>query len=241
MKIKLSCIFILLLATSNSFAWEKTIFDTVRTTWPDGTPKEFTTRYWFTGNEKGLRPHGQHSTWYENGQLKEESYFDRAAEIGALIRWSKDGARTEEVAMVGGKRHGMYLQWHSDRSIKTLGHYKDGQKHGLWIYRSPGDDMNNPNLYTDSVHFYYEGKLAVVLKSSKLDEGHQEHSIFSTELDLWIEWEKRNTSDWINEYPWFDLGHKIDGQKNGKWIRLNNRGEIVDISYFKNGELIPFE
>ena len=241
MKATLNCILLLLLIADISVAWDETLYDTVETKWSNGNQKEFITRYWFTGNEKGYQPHGQYSTWYENGRLKEESYFDRNNGIGTSLSWSKEGGRTEEVVLVNGKRHGMYIQWHPDRNIKTMGHYKHGQKHGLWTYRRPGGDMNNFLCYIDSVQFYCEGILAVELERPCGNKIHQENSYYNDELQMWIEWKKHNSIDWMNNYLWFDLGHKIDDRKDGKWTRLNHHGEILEINYFRNGELVQFE
>ena len=238
MRSTLICILLLLLVPDVSMAWDDTLYDTVDTKWSDGKQKEFITRYWFTGNEKGYRPHGQYSTWHENGRLKEDSYYDRNTPVGALIKWSEDGGRTEEAVLIDGKRHGMYIEWHSDRNIKILGHYKYGRRHGLWTFRRSGGDMNNFLCYIDSIHFYYEDTLAVRLERPCGVGTSQEKTYYNDELQMWVEWEKHNSIDWMNNYLWFDLGLKIEGQKVGKWVRLNHGGEIIDIDYFSNGESV---
>ena len=221
-------------------AWFETRYDTVVTKWPNGQQKEFITRFWFMGNEKGLRPHGQYSTWHENGYLKEDGCYQQATKLGAWIKWSDDGGRTEEVTIINGEPHGTYIQWHPDRNIKTLGHYKYGQKHGLWTYRRPGSDMHNYRHYIDSAQFYYEDKLVVKLLRRLGDDIHQETSVFSDELQLWVEW-KVGRREWMSDYLWFEIGKKIDGRKEGKWTRLNHRGEILFISYFRNDEPIRLD
>jgi antitoxin component YwqK of YwqJK toxin-antitoxin module len=241
MKSVLNYILLLLLVANVSMAWDETRYDTVSTTWPNGNQKEFSTRYWHMGNEKGFQPHGQYSQWYENGRMKEDGRYNWSTKIGSWIKWSDDGGRTEEAVLINGERHGMYIQWHSERNIKTIGHYKYGQMHGLWTFRKPGDDLNNSFLYTDSVQFYYEGALLVELEGYTGKFIHEENSFYNDELQIWIEWKRLNSIDWLNNYLWFDLGNKIDGKKDGKWIRLNHRGEILEINYFKNGKLIELE
>lgn len=241
MKTTLISITLLLFTTNISMAWDRTLYDTVETKWSNGNQKEFITRYWHTGNEKGFRPHGQYSTWYENGHQNEDNYYNCNAGIGTWVKWSENGGRIEEAAMFEGKRHGMYIQWHSDRSIKTLGYYKYGQKHGLWTYRLSGDDGNNPNLHTDSIQLYYGDKLAVKLERQRGEEIHEGKTFFNDELDIWIEWGKHNSIAWMRNYTWFELGQKIDGKRNGKWIKLDQHGMILEINYFKEGEQILLE
>ncbi len=241
MKKILICLFLIILSSTISYAWYETRYDTIKTVWTSYNLKEFTTRYWFTGNENGFQPHGQHSIWHENGHLKEDKYFDQNSGIGSWIKWSEEGKRIEESILVKNKRHGLFIQWHDDGNIKTFGNYKEDRKHGLWTYRQSGGDMNNWFMYIDSVQFYLDDTLVVELEQTNLTTVHKQNSYFNEELGIWIEWGTHNCVDWKENYLWFDIGQKIDNQRDGKWIKLNQYGEIQEINYFKNGELILFE
>jgi len=238
MKAILRSLLVLLFTANAAMAWFDTRYDTLETKWPNGNQKEFVTRYWFMGNDHGFQPHGQYSTWYESGQLQEDVYYYENTKTGAWIKWFEGGGRSEEAVLVNGKRHGQFIEWHSDRNIKVLGHYKEGKKHGLWTYRRSGSDMNSWYMYTDSTRFYYEDQLAVALEGPQGEGIHTTTSYFNNELGMWIEWDHRCNTDWMECYRWFEIGKKIDGMKSGKWIKMNRRGEILDIFYYKEGEII---
>ncbi len=255
MKIILMCVLVLSLFSGVSNAWFETLYDTVQTNYDNGSRKEFTTRFWFTSNDNGFRPHGQKSFWYENGQLRMETYYYKAFELGASITWDDIGGRLQEVSYLNGKPHGQFIAWHTDRSVKTCGYYKTGNKHGLWTYCKAGDDFNNSNLHIDSGQFWFEGTCAVRLcgpQGEKADSityltdvdspwRRDKGSYYNEELGLHIEWNHYEFYRWKSDKTYFDVGNKVDGKKHGKWTRLNHRGEIIDIFLYKNGELITVD
>lgn len=232
MKFLSTILFLVMISAGNSFAWYDTKFDTVETKWSNGNLQEFYTRAWFLGNEKGFRPHGRYNSWYENGQMKEQGHYDWNVKMGIWITWYEDGSPKEEATFINGDEHGQYIEWHPDNTIKTIGHYKNGQRHGLWTSRKPGEDINNLNLSVISVEFYFNDDPVAVLEKEQGWFVHEEYSYYNNDLDLWVEWKRHNSFDWLNNYLWFDIGKKTNDQKEGEWIRLNHRGEIVKIENY---------
>ncbi len=236
-------IIILSLSFSQSVcAWWETKYDTVETYWDNGNLKEYYTRAWFTGNESGLKPHGQYNSWYESGNLKEQGKYEWNKRIGVWIKRYDNNYRMEETYYIDDLMHGPYQQWHTNNTLKTLGHYKDGKKHGLWVLHKSGTDMSNTNLLIDSIYFCYEDHHLVALEKMNGWPIYDNKVYYNEKLDIWVEWERTNSWDWLENYKWFDIGKKENNKKVGRWERLNHRGEIIDIKYYKDGVLIaPIE
>jgi antitoxin component YwqK of YwqJK toxin-antitoxin module len=237
---------LLFLFVSSAFCWDETKYDTVIVRWENGNLKEYYTRAWHTGNEAGFKPHGQYKSWYENGQLKENGCYRWNRKIGTWIDWDENGNRMKEVSYIDGgydpRRgeystiNGQYIEWYPDNTVKTIGYYQDGLKCGLWINKIEGDDLNNPDLLMNSVDYYYRDTLLVKLEGKQGDGLNDSPVYYNADMDQWIEWKRRNTSNWLANYLDFYVGKKIEGKKNGKWLHLDSRGEIVDINIYKDDQ-----
>ncbi|MFH2035069.1 MAG: hypothetical protein ABIJ45_01600, partial [Candidatus Zixiibacteriota bacterium] len=232
--IQLFLLFSIVLSQS-ALGWWETKYDTVKTNWPNGNLKEYYTRAWLTGNERGLQPHGQYNSYYESGNLKETGKFEWDKRIGVWIKMYDSQFRMEEGHYIDDVRHGVYREWHANNTLKTLGHYNMGKKHGLWVLHKPETDLANPDLLIDSIYFCYNGEFLVALEKNNGWPINESKVYYNQNLDLWAEWERTNSLDWLKNYKWFDIGKKKNGEKDGKWERLNHRGEIIDIKYYKDG------
>jgi hypothetical protein len=239
-------ILLFVLISSTAFAWFETLYDTVEVRWGNGNLKEYYTRAWFTGNDDGFHPNGQYRSWYENGQLKENGFYRWNRKIGTWIKWDEKGNRQEEISYIDGgydsKRgdystiNGQYIEWYPNNTVKTIGHYRDDLKCGLWINKIASDDPNNPNLLIESVDYCFRDTLLVNLEGKQGEWLNDTTVFYNAAMDLWVEWKRNNYGDWLGVYTDFYVGKKIDGKKNGKWLHLDSRGEIVDINIYKDDQ-----
>ncbi len=229
MKTILFSFFIAMLAVGGASAWYDTKYDTVVTTWPDGKPKEYYTRMCYEGSGLDFLPHGQYSSWYENGQLKNQGHYDWERKYGTWIKWYDDGCRMEEITYIYGLRDGRCIKWHADGTLRLIGHFAADLKHGLWAEKRQGEDVGNPWLLFLYVEFYYHGDLLVKLEGEQGRFLQDKNAHYNEELDLWVEWKRDNKSDHLKNYLWFDIGKKINGEKVGIWVRLDAQGNIIKI------------
>lgn len=239
-KFLLSIICLTLLSSSAS-AYFEVLYDTVEVKWPNGNIKEYYTRYWFTANEKGFQPHGLYSTYYENGQLNEQGHYQWNVKIGTWTRWDENGNRLEDIDYFDGLKSGQYVEWYADNTFKIFGYYNNDRKNGLWVYHKPAIDLNNPDLYIDSVLFYRNDTLMVALEGNQGEWRHPNPWYYNGDYDLWIEWKRHNAIDILTNYEYFYIGKKADGIKYGQWIKLAPNAEIISIDYFKDGEMVKVE
>ncbi|MCP4706676.1 MAG: hypothetical protein GY865_18915 [candidate division Zixibacteria bacterium] len=234
-------VFCCVLMASSAFSWAETLYDTVEVKWSNGNLKEYYTRYWFTGNENGFWPDGQYSSFYENGQLQEQGNYIRNIKNGVWIKWDAKGNRIEELNYFNGKKTGTYIKRHPECTINIYGYYKDDYKNGYWIFQQHTYDDYNPQLKIDSVLYYQNDTLLVVLEGYQGEWLHENPEFYNSDYDIWIEWKRHNGMDYLSNYLWFEIGKKTGSKKSGQWIKHSPNGEIIEINYYKNGELITIE
>ncbi|MCX6830134.1 MAG: hypothetical protein NT002_12790 [candidate division Zixibacteria bacterium] len=243
--------FLIVLSSSTVFAWEATKYDTVEVRWENGNLREYYTRACFEGYGDTFQPHGQYKSWFENGQLKENGTYRWNRRIGTWIKWDENGNRREETTYIDNAielpdnfysaLNGQYIEWYPDNTVKTIGYYKYNSKYGLWIIKRQGDDRNNPNLMIDSVDYYYRDTLLVRLEKRDGEWLHSTNEYYNAEMDLWIEWKRTHNNDWLRYYTDFYIGRKVNDKRDGKWLHLDPRGEIVDVMIYRDGQEVSIK
>jgi len=223
------------LIASSACATDEVLYDTVDVRWPNGNSKEYYTRCRHTGFEDDFHPHGQYSAFYESGPLREQGNYQWNIKTGAWMKWDENGNRSEDLNYFNGAKTGLYIEWHVDKSIKTFGYYNNNEKNGLWIHRKLGGDLNHPEMSIDSVKYYHNDTLLVVLEGNQGKWLHPSYTFYNSEYDLWIKWKRRTGANSLVNYSYFFIGKKVDGKKQGKWIKRAANGEIIEIVYYKNG------
>ncbi len=227
-------IFALLAMSPAVRAWYSTDYDTVKTSYPDGQPKEWYARARFNGNEKGFLKHGDYHSWYDNGQLKEDGRYDWNAKDGVWIKWAEDGQRVEETTYRVGVLQGRDIAWYPDGSRSKILYYDNGKLHGLCTWFKPGDDPSNPGINMTGQKFYLYGDECIdFCAGEKYGPCCPEGSFYIKTLELWIETNKGCTQ--------FKVGRKVDGKKQGKWVTYSFDGTIIEENLYRDGTLVMVE
>lgn len=209
--------------------WYPTDYDTVSVTYPDGQLKEYYTRAWYLGNEKGFHPHGLYTSWYETGQLKEQGNYDWNKKIGPWIEWNEEGTRIVEANYWDGKLHGMYIERYPDNTLKVLVNYKNGKKYGLWVERKQGEDIDNPDLFIEFERLYFDDRILMIkYENSKFVASVPEY--YNKELNLFVEWSFNS--------PYYSFGARVDGNKDGKWLKIDRMGNILKTEIWEKGSIL---
>jgi hypothetical protein len=76
--------------------------------------------------------HGPMRTWWSNGWLRSERYFERNLERGRAQTFFEDGKPRTDTMVVGGKMEGRFVQWHPNGHRERTMHYEFGRPHG-WM------------------------------------------------------------------------------------------------------------
>ncbi len=73
---------------------------------------------------------GEFTSWYENGQKKEESFYKDGELDGEFTSWYENGQKQEEFFYKDGERNGEATWWHDNGFKKGESFYKDGELNG---------------------------------------------------------------------------------------------------------------
>ena len=89
--------------------------------------------YKFRGSNKGIW-----KSWYSTGQLKEISFYSFKRGYSTLeneyTSWNPGGSLDDSGHYRNNQRHGIWIEWLQSGIIKSVGEYKNGWKKGLWRY-----------------------------------------------------------------------------------------------------------
>jgi antitoxin component YwqK of YwqJK toxin-antitoxin module len=67
-------------------------------------------------NEDGV-PHGKYTSFWENGQVREEKNFEGGRVVGLVRQFGKDGNIEETQEYTDGERHGAYVMYHKGKKV----------------------------------------------------------------------------------------------------------------------------
>lgn len=76
--------------------------------------------------------HGQWTSWFENGQLQEQGYYDHHRETGDWQWWDDNGQQVAQGSFHEGQREGVWTFWYSNGIKQMDARYTSGQGQGLW-------------------------------------------------------------------------------------------------------------
>lgn len=74
--------------------------------------------------------HGKECTWYENGQLENETLYENGLPKGAAITYYEDGSKASETPFKDGLKEGEEIQYFPDGNKKMLITYSGGDRNG---------------------------------------------------------------------------------------------------------------
>ena len=236
-RVKRIVLYILALMTLSplSYGWFETKYDTVVVRWDNGNLKEQYTRFSYLGNEKGFSPHGQYRSFYQNGALQQEGFYQWNKKFGAWITWDSLGNRLSEVTYCADKKQGLYIGWGYYNLIHVAGYFLQDRPRGLWYYRSRGYDLNNPQFGLDSVVFLVDDSTRVQLAGTDGKPTYQSSQVYLNEGRRMFTWDKNISSNWFSNSLRFYVGTVTDSVKNGFWLQLSRNGAVVDTMDYIDG------
>jgi antitoxin component YwqK of YwqJK toxin-antitoxin module len=93
---------------------------------------------------------GLYQSWYDNGQIQEESTFVNGQIEGLYQRWYENGEKWQECTYVNGKLEGSYQTWYENGQKKQECTYVNGALNGLY-------QRWNSNGYKHQEYTYVNG------------------------------------------------------------------------------------
>lgn len=129
------------------------------------------------GNWDGQDPVGDHYSWYENGNIKDEamgfdgpiqtttSWYENGQiesiksystqqhfeEIGLWTKWYQNGNKKSEGSYNGeGGREGLWQFWHKNGQLACSGIHKGWEWNGIWIFRDNDGKKVHERIYLKS-------------------------------------------------------------------------------------------
>ncbi|MCC6574395.1 MAG: hypothetical protein IT462_11450 [Planctomycetes bacterium] len=69
--------------------------------------------------------------WQGSGD--HEMIFRKGHSIDYWVHWQDTCLVIEFCEVLDDKRHGLYIAWHSNRSMASMGYYTNGEKSGTWL------------------------------------------------------------------------------------------------------------
>ena len=84
---------------------------------------------------------GLYTTWYENGQKKDELTYKDGQLDGLWTRWYENGQKSSEETYKDGKSDGPHTSWHENGQKAAEGTSKDGEEVSGKYWNSKGEEV----------------------------------------------------------------------------------------------------
>lgn len=247
---RVSVFLIVLLFPAISYGWFGTKVDTVEVLYPNGQLKEQYQTVFYEGTGYSGK-FGFYRSFYENGQMQWMGHYVEDEKVGSWINWDSTGFLMAESSFESGLKNGAEIEWNLDGTFRKFVYYKNDSLHGLCTWGKSGDMINGffgvPDLIIDSQLYYLDG--VPIVKLWKLNDTTSYFSMsgpqnlnYNKELDLWYECKGLEPSiSMSNKTAAIFIGHKVDGKKDGIWIRRNKSGNMIKVEFYDNGTLVKLE
>lgn len=236
MKNVLLVILIIAFLPLNSFAWYATIVDTVENYWPNEQLKEkYILINWVGGDD--IYKSGMYQSWHENGMVNEVGEYWQGQKVYSWIEWDSLGNKIKEISYVNGKKHGKEVEWHTNKTVKSVLNYRDDKLHGRSTWSFDVFEFSNPTDVINTDKFFLYGENIVTFKELHSIDNNTRCTLnkvsdFNSEMGLWSEWEYGCHCIYI--------GEKVDGLRHGKWVLWTENGDMKEVDFYDMGKKLEF-
>lgn len=94
--------------------------------------------------------HGPAKTWYSNGQIKSEGFYQYDKKVGRFTYWHANGQMAAMGDYRGDQRQGRWVWWHENGQKAAIGNYHDGVLAGEWRWWEPNGRLAKQKSYDGS-------------------------------------------------------------------------------------------
>ena len=78
--------------------------------------------------------HGEWTSWYQSGQLKQQSEFAHDSPVGESVWWFSNGQTAANGCYDDGSKSGRWVWWHTNGQKQAIGHFQSGASTGRWSW-----------------------------------------------------------------------------------------------------------
>jgi antitoxin component YwqK of YwqJK toxin-antitoxin module len=75
---------------------------------------------------------GPWKTWYTNGQVQLEGYYQLDKEVGTFTWWHENGQKAVQGEYTDSHQNSLWIWWHPNGQVASRGEYRNGAKIGQW-------------------------------------------------------------------------------------------------------------
>ena len=166
---------------------------------------------------------GSQIHWYENGNKKDEGNYVNGKQEGSWVWYYETGINKEQTYFLDGQQDGLWIEWHNDGAKKKERKFINGERDSIWTSWYPNGNKKLQSTYS-------KGKLNGPFTS------WYENGIVKEQTGEYINNKLHNK--WIY---WADDGRKTEetnydnGLKNGLQIKWNNENiKVIETEYIQN-------
>lgn len=193
------------------------------------TGKKMTQGKYILGKEEGL-----HTSWYENGNRKDEITYDNGVLNGPASEWYSNGKIKSSVGYILGKKDGLHISWYENGNKKNEKNYQD------WVLNGSFKEWYSNGLikveYRYSCGQIADGKYTIYLENGqkekeetysigeKCSEGiYKDGCLYEQSIQYYVNGRKKAE------------GTLKNGLRDGIWTEWYKTGEKKKEEKFENG------
>jgi len=204
-----------------------------------------------------LIPNGTWRTWFENGQLEEEKFFEQGVGFRVHKRWYEDGTPSYIRRFdKSGQNHGEWLDWYSNGQLHEQGTFKNGERVGIWREWSKEGQLlqkyslNPPGILQGDWEEWYDNGQRKRITAYRNDEQYGRHIEWyqngqkkeegqyrsNKKIGVWIAWYasgRRLIEEQLNESGKPSAIQRWWPNGNLRWQFWGEKGEVQE--WWENG------
>ena len=190
--------------------------------------------------------HGLFTSYYSNGQRKEQGRYAHGAKDGIFKQWYANGQKSSEVMYENDEKSGEYQSWHKNGSVKELAQFDGGSLTDKYVFKdSQGNIIEESNYVDGKLHglsierevFKPDGKLYLVSETNyKHGEKHGEVAEYRTG-EIYSKLRKK----YIVVHKQTKFNNYVNGKKHGLQIWVSNCCNAIDDGYYSTASVSQYK
>ncbi|SCA63595.1 hypothetical protein SCG7109_AT_00060 [Chlamydiales bacterium SCGC AG-110-M15] len=168
---------------------------------------------------KGEQVHGKYEEWYPSGKLFISTHYENGQVHGPYEEWYENGTTSLVEHYRNGEKDGPTLRWAPDGKVSPkLTHSSD-----LKPRETPSDTLQpSPSKKLEGKIIEYDSENPDTIL---LELNYKDNKLHGTQVALYPSGAVKLRANFTN------------GVQDGGWVWLDEEGEILESSHYKNGKL----
>jgi len=139
--------------------------------------------------------HGKNTEWYENGKVKDQSFYVDDEIDGVSTGWYESGQKLDETNTKNGLNHGKWTSWYEDGQKCNESTYINGSREGKWTHWMIDGQIDSEDFFKDDK---LEGRCRTWYKNGQIDlDVNWKNGMRDGKYTRWY---KNGEIEWSGEY-----------------------------------------